>query len=203
MALIYILTVVLYAGNPNIENRSINEKLLLGYSTEEEVGKEALLALKLYFQENTHLATLQEKNDLHFKTVRLGAYHVTVIYPIHSLALRNELLLNLSPLFSDMIAIDRGDEVPVAEAKAMKPLPQKAPKKKAKTTGVKKSPDPKPLNTDLSLKWLALALLSAIGLLLSIRNRKKLSRIKEGQKNMQNDQNIIEKQIHTLGVKNA
>ena len=201
LALIYLLTVFLFAENPSIENTSINEKLLLGYSTQEQVSKDALLTLKIYFRENSHLALLQEQNDLQFKIERLGDYHVTVIYPIHSLAVRNDLLLNLSPLFSDMIYIDRQNEVLLAEATSVKSVSVQKTTVKAKH--LKKSQNTKPKNSDLGLQWIALLLLFIVGLVLLIRNRKKLSNIKEGQEDMQHNQNKIETQINTLGAKNA
>ena len=207
LALIYLLTVFLFAENPSIENTSINEKLLLGYSTQEQVSKDALLTLKIYFRENSHLALLQEQNDLQFKIERLGDYHVTVIYPIHSLAVRNDLLLNLSPLFSDMIYIDRQNEVLLAEVTSVKSVSVQKPKQKiemkTKTEHLKKSQNTKPKNSDLGLQWIALLLLFIVGLVLLIRNRKKLSNIKEGQEDMQHNQNKIETQINTLGAKNA
>lgn len=201
IALFGILSVFLFAQSTDSER--INEKLLLGYSTQAKVTQEAHLALKLYFQEKSHLAALQKENDLQFKMVRLGTYHVTVIYPIHSLKLRNDLLLNLSPLFSDIIAIDREDTPSLADTTSLQNVPAKAVQKKVKKTEVKKKKNPSTRNFDLSLKWLFLALLASVGLVLSIRRRKKLRTIKEGQEHMQNKQKNIETQINTLGEKHA
>ncbi|NOR56390.1 MAG: hypothetical protein GQ531_09300 [Sulfurovum sp.] len=178
-----------------------NEKLLLGYSTQEEVSKEALLALKIHFIDNQHLAQLQAQNDLHFKVERLGDYYVTVIYPIHSLEVRNDLLLNLSPLFSDMFYMDSQEEVLLAEAESDKSLSLKVPTNKTKQ--LQKSQNLKPKNADLGLQWLVLLLLSTVGLIILVRNRKKLSKIKQGQDDMQDNQKKIEIEINTVGAQNA
>ena len=193
MALTCLLTVFLLG-----ENRQFNEKLIVSYSTQKQVAKDDLLALKVYFGNNVQTQKLKEKYHLQFKLERLDDYNVLVIYPINSLNLRNDLLLRLGPLFPNMFAVKMSAD---QEKKMLtNTITQTtSPTVQGKVQVLK----PQREENDLELQWIVLLLVSAVGLILSIRNRKKLATLKQGQEDMQNNQEKIETEIDMMGAHNA
>jgi len=197
VALTCLITVFLWG-----EHRTLNEKLIVSYSTDKQAVQDDLFALKVYFSENDETRILQEKYHLQSKLERLDSYTVLVIYPITSHSLRNELILSLSPLFNDMFSIqykaDTLDGKEIAVKKTAVTAIERS--QNVKKTQVLKS---EKKENDNTLQWSALLLLFVVGLILLIRNRKKLATLEEGQKDMQNNQEKIETEIHTMGAKNA
>ena len=86
-------------------SKNISEKLIVSSSKVDKVAEENLLKLKIYFVENPATRILQEKHHLKIEMETLDEYKVVVIKTIDSLALRNELLILLSPLFKDIFYV--------------------------------------------------------------------------------------------------
>ncbi len=162
----------------------------------------------------------QNKYHLDIEVERLGEFNILTIKPIESIKIKNEILFIISPLFSDIFAIDYiknisyidyiqdedididfdsedifeeiDEEVEIIEivleetniSVASKPLD--------------KSPKVSMIN-QVGLEWLAILLLSFVGLFSSIHNRRKILTLKKKQENLVANQDRIEKDINNLG----
>jgi len=176
-----------------------SEKLIVSYSTDPVLMDEDLLKLKIYFIENPEIRILEEKYQLIPTMETLENQHMVVVRNIHSLKLRNALLLLLIPLFPDIFYID-----------APKTLKETKQYVQADDTNTKKriqlSETPKESITwinEIGLQWIVIWFLALLGLLLSLWNRRKMSKLDEKQKDIRLDQNKIEKEIKKLGASNA
>jgi len=171
-----------------------SEKLIVHYSKNENHAKEELLKLKVYFIENAATRTLQEKYNLQLDIEMLGDYHMVLIKPISSLDLRNELIIILAPVFKNIFFIDYKESTPsiIKKPKVSQVLLPREEKKTALS-----------FIDEIGLQWLALLLLSFVGLLLSIASRKKIIHLGNKQQDLKKKQTDIETEIKKLGSKHA
>ena len=175
----------------------ISEKMIVSSSKFDKIAAEDLLKLKVYFIENTATRALQEKHDLEIKMETLETYKTVTIQPIDSLELRNELLILLAPLFQDIFYIEYKKEAP-----SPVPEPMVSPQDvSVEVPGANKLKKEKSfLMDEVGLQWLALWILSIIGLFLSIRNRRKMALLNKKQTTLKTEQANIETEIKKLGV---
>lgn len=187
---------LLYSGN--IKTDIFSEKLIVNSTKQEKLSQENLLKLKVYFIENPRTRDLQEAYNLQLDIERLGIYSVTTIKPIKSLSVRNELLILLTPMFKDMYFINYTPEI----KKVVKTNSMQTNQKihVVKTAVVKKENS---LIDEIGLQWVALLLLSIIGLLLSLLSRRKIAKLGETQEDLKVEQKKIETEIEKLGVQDA
>jgi len=183
---------LLFAGNT--ASQHLSEKLIVHHSKNETNAQEELLKLKVYFIETAATRKLQEKYNLQLDMEFLGDYHMVVIKPINSLALRNELLIVLTPVFQDIFFINYKEPISsiIKKPKVSQVLLPR----------VKNKIDVSFVN-EIGLQWLALLLLSLVGLLLSIASRRKIIHLGNKQKDLKQQQTDIETEIKKLGLKNA
>lgn len=185
------LTLLFGIGN---SPKYFSEKLVVFNSKNESITQEELLKLKVYFIENPTTRSLQEKYDLQLEIEHLSDYDMVVIKPIPSLAVRNTLILTLTPMFQDMFFID--------DEKYENGMVQKIDKPQVKLAQLNKKKEIS-LIDEIGLQWLALLLLSFIGLILSIASRRKLIHIGKKQKDIKVEQKKIETEIKQLGAEDA
>lgn len=189
---IFCTMTLLFGGG--ITSQYLSEKLIVYYTKNETPAQEELLKLKVYFIENTTTRTLQEKYNLHLEMEMLEGYHMVVIKPIVSLDIRNELLIILTPLFKDIFFIDYEE-------------PDFSIKKESKishvSTLIEKKKKEWSFMDEMGPQWLALLLLSFVGLLLSIASRRKIIHLGNKQHDLKKKQTHIETEIKKLGAKNA
>jgi len=190
----YIVTIALEANQVDF----LPEKLIISGSENIAIANEDLLKLKVYFIENPLTRELQEKHDLTLEVEVLEPFYMVVIKPITSLSLRSELLIVLSPMFQDIFYIEHKIEpVKIKQIDFNKALT-----KKSLPLNENESKKEKSLIEEIGLQWLALWCLSLIGLILSIRSRRKIARLATTQKDLKEEQEKIETEIKTLGVTN-
>lgn len=180
---------------------SIQQKLIVSADKDTAKTQENLLKLEVYFIENPEIRALQEKNQLQLEMEKLGDFMVVAIKPVDSLALKNELVLWLNPLFPDIFAMNENKK---RVLKKSDPNMEVAVKKKE----VKPITVAKPVNQDsgseeIKLQWIILVLLAIIGLALTVLNRKKLATLHKTQKNLSENQDKIEDEIENLGATNV
>ncbi|SFV68807.1 hypothetical protein MNB_SV-13-696 [hydrothermal vent metagenome] len=168
----------------------IFQKLIIGSSH----TVESLESLKKYCQDNEILRTLQEKHHLTIKMERLGDYNVTVISPIESISVRNTLFIILSPVFEDIFYVEQALKVPHGISKKEKNISVLKVKHEEKILW---------MYYGIGLQWIALLLLSGIGLILSIKSRKRIALLIESQNDLQMEQHKMEKDIKALGGDSA
>jgi len=95
-------------------SQGISEKLIISADTNISTAQMHLLKLKMFFLENTQTRALQENHNVTLSIETLDDYSMVVIKPIKTVALKNELLLLLSPHFSDIFAIHENKVVSAA-----------------------------------------------------------------------------------------
>jgi hypothetical protein len=172
----------------------LSEKLIVHHSKNESNAQEELLKLKVYFIENAATRRVQEKYNLQLDMERLGEYHMVLIKPIVSLDLRNELLIILTPLFKDIFFLSYQEHTPTIRVK---------PKVSQVSVSIEENKKEQSFIDEIGLQWLALLLLSVVGLLLSIASRRNIIHIGNKQQDLKNKQTHIETEIKKLGSKNA
>jgi len=175
------------------------EKLIVSSNKDKSIAQEELLKLKVYLLENSATRMLQEKYQLDVNMEHYSNYNAVVISPIHSLTLRNALLVLLSPMFPDIFYIDE-KEVPVSRKKAT--VSTHSVKHPISTTHVEKKNKGAWVN-EIGLQWLAIWILAVVGLFLSVRSRRKIAHLNKNQKEMNVNQTKIENEIKALGDKDA
>jgi len=187
---------LLYSGN--IKTDIFSEKLIVSSTKQEKLSQDNLLKLKVYFIENPRIKELQLTYNLQFAIEKLGSYNVTTIKPIESLSLRNELLILLAPMFKDVYFIDYTPEIQKVVKADITQVNQKVHVVK---TAIEKKENS--LIDEIGLQWVALLLLSIIGLVLSLLSRRKIAKLNETQKDLEVEQKKIEREIRNLGVQDA
>jgi len=172
----------------------MSQKLIVYTDKNGKNAQENLLKLKMHFIENPKIRALNEVNDLKLELETLATYTMVVVKPIVSLSVKNTLLMELSPVFPDVFALedrtlrktDNNPEVFIS-----------AKRNDAKNHNVKI------FIQSVGLQWIILLLLATVGLLLSILRRKRLLLLCEQQKVLDIDQKEIENEITNLGKNNV
>ena len=178
-------------------SQGISEKIIVSGDNNSTTAQMHLLKLKMVFMENTQARAVQEKYKLNLEMETLGEYTMVVIKPIRSLAVKNELLLFLSPLFPNIFSIEdykreMTDPESMTESRIMKThdtVPHTNTMHQAKI-----------LIEEIGLEWIALLLLSLIGLTLSLNSRSKMASLENIQKDLSRKQEEIENEIKNLGA---
>jgi hypothetical protein len=155
------------------------EKLIIASSKSEKT----LQDLKVLCLENLTIRTLQKKHHFRLVLEKFGEEHIVVIKPIKSRDVRNTLLILLSSKFENIFYVKYEE------------------KRQTKVNVLQNNKEVKKLLwiTMIDLQWVALFLLSLIGLILSIHSRKKIAKLGESQVNLKKEQTKIETDIDILG----
>lgn len=177
-----IFTILTFTFATQSSQNVILQKLIIGSSNTQA----SLDTVKSYAKENETIQALQEKHHFTIEMERLGEYNVTVIKPIQSLSVRNTLFILLSPMFEDIFYVED-------------PLPVKIPD----YLSIKKEESSGWMYQGIGLEWIALFLLSFIGLILSLHSRKKISQLIESQNFLQEEQRKMDREIKALGGDNV
>lgn len=178
-------------------SKNISEKLIVSGDTNSTVAQMHLLKLKMYFMENAKTIALYEEYKLNLEMETIGDYTVVVVKPIKSLAVRNELLLFLSPLFPDIFSIEDNKRVMKSPNSLNERKTIKADTPNADTNMMHKAES---LVEEMGLQWIALLLLSIIGLIASVSSRRKMASFDSTQKELSKKQEQIENEIKNLGA---
>lgn len=169
---------------------SMHQKLIV-YSDKSAKNAQANLSkLKVYFIENPNIRMLNEANDFKLGLETLGSYTMVVVKPIMSRHVKNRLLLELTPVFPDIFVLDDTSADTIDHHPSMSTSQQNHSMREERS---------KTLIETVGLQWLALLILSLLGLVLSVLKRRKLLSLGERQKKLDMDQQKIEKEIHNLG----
>ena len=180
-------------------HEKLHQKLIVSPNKDIRITEENLLTLKVHFHEDTYSKILQEKYRLKFSVEKVGDYSMVVIKPIEILSLKKELLIELTPLFNELFFIDeKKSMVNKSDLNSENITIKKA----RVSTKVEKSESMMWFET-IGLQWVALLILASTGLILSLLNRRKLSKIEKVQKDLKSDQKNIENEINNLGVTDA
>lgn len=188
------LMIVILFSLTMLFSKDISEKLIVSGDKNSTVTQMHLLKLKMYFMENAQTRALQEQYKLNLEMETLGDYTMVVIKPIKSLAVKNELLLFLSPLFPDIFSIEDNKR----EMKLPNSLNVSETDTLSTDTNIMQQAEV--LVKEIGLQWIALLLLSIIGLTLSLKSRRKMASLESIQKDLSRKQEQIENEIKNLGA---
>jgi hypothetical protein len=174
-------------------SEGMSQKLIVYTDKNVKNAQESLLKLKVYFIESPKIRALNEDNDIQLELETLGAYTMVVVKPILSLSVKNSLLMELSPVFPDVFALENRTLHQADTNEAFIPVKND----ESIASSVQK------FMRTIGLQWITLLMLATVGLLLSILRRKKLLILDEKQKELDIDQKEIENEINNLGKNNA
>ncbi len=170
-------------------SENLHQKLIVKGERDSTHVVEDLAELKAFFQMSSEAKALQEKYHLTLTLEQFGAYRVVVIKPISQSLLKQRL----QELFTA-----RGSEIFFVRDRSV------IPKEKQASIALDTPP---PIEQSwihiIGLQWSALLLLSLVGLLLSLYNRRTLKGIKQAQVTLGEEQQKMEKQIKNLGEHNV
>ncbi|HIP20688.1 MAG TPA: hypothetical protein EYG70_06155 [Sulfurimonas sp.] len=175
--------------------------MIVSSHKDEQLAKEDLLTLKVYFIENAGTRTLKEKYLFDFSIEPYGEYNALIISPMKDDSLRNKLLVLLAPQFPDIFYVmSETKSIDISKYPSVKALNGSP---KISTTSATLHKKEKSWFDEMGLQWFAIWLLAVIGLILSIRNRRKMGQLERTQKEIKVEQKNIEKEITQLGEENA
>ena len=189
------LIVVILFSLTMLFSKDISEKLIVSGDENSTMAHAHLLKLKMAFIGNPQTRVLQEKYKLHLETETFNEYTMVVIKPIRSLALKNELLLYLSPLFPNIFSIEdhQRESIRIDDIETIQTYI-------APSHGNKVIDQGKVLMQEIGVEWIALLLLSFSGLILSLNSRRKMENLGNIQEDLSRKQEEIEIEIKHLGA---
>jgi len=171
------------------------EKLIVSSSKNNSIAQKNLKTLKVYLFKNISTRMLQKKYKLDAKIEYFSNYSAIVISPIRSVSLRNKLLILLSPAFPDIFYI--------SEKETIKNIISPAHNVKYHKKEHIEQDNKYALVDEIGLQWLFIWILSIVGLVLSVRNRRRMTVIGDSQKDMNVYQKDIESEMNSLRGKDA
>lgn len=172
-----------------------SDTLIVSYGQDKNAVEEKYLKLKVYLLENSITRKLQNQYALEVKMQQFEEYYAVVLPHIQTMELRNELFVLLKPIFPHIFYIHEKALASQKDTKSVPTIQHKPHTSVSNNTNMKRES----WIDEIGLQWLAIWLLSVIGLVLSIRNRRKMVQIDKTQKDMKVNQTKIEKEIQSLG----
>jgi len=169
--LLFIVFLTLLNGKP------INQKLIISSSTDKNSIDIMLLKTKILLLEDKNIIELKKRYDFQINTEKIGTFYALVAKPISSIEMRKKLTLALAPISKNIFYIN-----------VKKPI----------TLTDTASPKKRNLIEVIGLQWVVLLLLSFLGLMASIINRRKLRILNQMQENINKNQIKMEYQIKGL-----
>jgi len=168
-------------------SHEIDQKLILYGEENAILVQDKFIKLQHYFQKNTQAKNLQKRYGLILEKEYIDGYNVVVIRPIYSYSVKNKLL----SLFPESFAIENREDVKV-------PL-QREPKEQTIPIEITRELLSFEERFGIRPEWLAILLLSIVGLSMSLWNRRKLSILKREQKAFREEQKVMEVEMNKLG----
>jgi len=165
---------------------SVWQLVLYGDGDDRKAEVERLRA-EILFLQNEQLHTLQEKHHLHIVRKKHADISLVTVEPLSDAALRQTLQLAVAPYYPEAFWIRKRDQVQHTPISPSLKKPE-----------VKR---PEPSWTErlgIGIEWIAIFLLSVVGLLLSLYDRYKIKYIRKQQDQMDRRQEKIEEEIKGL-----
>jgi len=166
----------------------IHQKLIIDGYKDSAKAKMMLMKTQLYIINNEDIRKIVKKEKLRLEIEDIGNYSMVVIKPIDSIETKEHLMFALGSFSPTRFCI-RDEYTDVFD------------------TIQATSEDNKVwelVETNINMigfEWIILLLLSLVGLIASIINRKKLSKLNSMQKDIIKNQKIMENEINSLGTK--
>jgi len=176
------------------------EKMVVRIGMNADTEQEKLLELKMYFIENPTLRAYQDSFHLQPSIERVDDYYLLVMKPIPTLEVRNTLLLLMSREYPNSVFIKYPKVATIQNINIQHPVSNRL-KSKEHAPATKR--DVLHVVNTYNLQWIAIWMLAVIGLVLSLLNRRNLSKLTETQRDISTDQKKIESEITQLGTQNA
>jgi len=166
----------------------IHQKLIIDGYRDSSEAKMMLMKAQLYIMNNEDIRKIIKIENLNLEIENIGNFSMVVIKPIESIETKEHLMLALGSFSSTMFCIE--------DVQTDVSTDMQSPDTNTKVWEAVKS------DVDMiGLEWIILLLLSFIGLIASIVNRKKLSTLNSMQKDIIKNQKIMENEINSLETK--
>ena len=173
-------------------SHEIDQKLIVYGEENATLVQDKFIKLQHYFKENIQAKNLQKRYGLILKKEHIDKYSIVVIRPIYSYYVKNKLLSIVQPLFPESFTIEENRESKKISSKIEK-----------KEHSIEEEITQEILSFEehfgIRPEWLAILILSIIGLSMSIWNRKKLLALEMEQKAFREDQKAMEVEISQFG----
>jgi len=188
-----------------------SEKLVLFADKTKVVVEDSLYILENLFLEDASYKAVKDKYPMQDKVEKLGDFYLLTLAPITSIKQKNDLVLLMHKRYNELFFINESNQTNTY-------LKEKSISKKPKI--IKKQPisfiEPKIITKSsnkkldymywikgLELQWFTLWSLSVLGLILSVRSRRKLLKLTQTQEDFNSWQKKIEDEIQNLKGNNA
>jgi len=166
----------------------IHQKLIIDGYKDSSKAKMMLMKTQLYIMNNEGIRKIVKKKKLRLEIEDIGSYSMVIIKPIDSIQTKEHLMLAIGSFSPSRFCIkDEYTDVFATARSANGNM------KIWELVGSN-------INT-IGFEWIILLLLSLVGLIASIINRKKLSKLNRMQKDIIKNQRIMENEINSLGTK--
>jgi len=161
-------------------------------SSDKEIDKASVVLndMEQFFQENSNAKVLKEEHAFQLKMELLGDYVLTVIKPINTKALKNELNILLSSRYPGMFTIKETESPMKNNGVALK--------SHVENNSEKVLDKSNSLVDGITNQWLLFLMLSLLGILLMYMLGKQISKIKKLQKKLEKEQMDLDTQIGNI-----
>ena len=181
----------------------IDQKMVISAKKESADAARSLYELEKFFQENRAAKELQAQEHLELSMELLDDYVLTVIKPIKTVSLKNQLKLLLQTKYPHAFIVQNrkknSTSTPVSvEKKKVRHIALKKHKPEIKK-GMKNIVQKNSLIRGLSNEWLALIILALAGLFLVYRSARQINKIKKLQKKLETYQEKVATQMDYIG----
>lgn len=188
-----------------------SEKLVLFADKTKVVAEDSLYILENLFLEDASYKAVKDKYPMQDKVEKLGDFYLLTLAPITSIKQKNDLVLLMNKRYNELFFINESNQTNTylkeksisKKPKITKKQPISFIEHKIITKSSNKKLDYMYWIKGLELQWFTLWSLSVLGLILSIRSRRKLLKLTQTQEDFNSWQKKIEYEIQNLKGNNA
>ena len=178
----------------------IDQILVLDGDKNSKQANRLLHKIQKQFNTNKDLKKLQEKYHLHIDIEEAYGYKMIVVKPVHTQQLKKELLFYTASIYKDPFFINNR----IMKKEILKeplPLPKQHFKEEKKrdlktvTQKPKRKESKQNIGDKTDVIWFIVWLLSVVGLIVAVYQRKKLMKLKDIEKEIEYRQDKMSKEI--------
>jgi hypothetical protein len=186
-----------------IRAEEINSKIILSSHIESDEAAKSLYTIEKFFQDNKEAYTLKEEYHLKLGMELLDKYILVTITQIKMYSVENTLQHLLKEKFPNSFIVQRDVEIPVLKKYASTQNTMNM-NKNISNNNIKEIQNSQRKKesffNSMDKKWMAIILLSLVGLMLLYRSAKQLTKIRILQKEVAKYQIILEDEVNQIRV---
>ncbi len=169
----------------------IDQKFVLDGDKDFQKAQIKLYQAKILFLENEQLSALQKTYQLTGELEHTLQYYLVVVTPVTSKVLKEKLAVYSTAHYKNALFIQRKHP---SKSNSNIHIPQVPSKRSVPKTSSMLE------RIGIGMEWIAIWLLSVVGLILSIYRRRTIAHLQDAQKEMSSKEEKIEKEIESLEV---